>query len=102
VFKIGRTTNLIVDTVDGGWARGLSRSGTWREAMAKGFTQAEVDEQVANLRTGIENAAAAKHAQQWRPGQPGAVAAARRHGADHARAARRGSTPSLPRSRPPT
>ncbi|NMN06064.1 MULTISPECIES: insulinase family protein [unclassified Novosphingobium] len=59
VFKIGRTTNLIVDTVDGGWARGLAAAGTvWREALAKGFTQAEVDEQVANLRTGIENAAA--------------------------------------------
>ena len=61
VFKIGRTTNLIVDTVDGGWARGLSAAATvWREAMAKGFTQAEVDEQVANVRTGIENAAAAE------------------------------------------
>jgi len=59
VFKIGRTTNLIVDTVDGGWARGLAAAATaWREAMAQGFTQAEVDEQVANLRTGIENAAA--------------------------------------------
>jgi zinc protease len=62
VFKIGRTTNLIVDTVDGGWARGLSAAATvWREAMAKGFTQAEVDEQVANVRTGIENAAAAEN-----------------------------------------
>lgn len=59
VFKIGRTTNLIVDTVDGGGLRGLTAAGTvWREALSKGFTQAEVAEQVANLRTGIENAAA--------------------------------------------
>ncbi|WP_062785062.1 M16 family metallopeptidase [Novosphingobium capsulatum] len=59
VFKIGRTTNLIIDTVDGGWAKGLTAAArVWREAMAQGFTQAEIDEQVANLRIAIENAAA--------------------------------------------
>jgi len=59
VFHIGRTTNLIVETPDGGWARGLeAAAGTWHEAMTLGFTPAEVAEQVANLRTAIDNAAA--------------------------------------------
>lgn len=59
VFRIGRTTNLVVDTVDGGWQRGLAAATTaLRQALDTGFTQAEIDEQVANIRTGIENAAA--------------------------------------------
>ncbi|WP_298191300.1 pitrilysin family protein [Novosphingobium sp.] len=60
VFRIGRTTNLIVDTADKGWRDGLfAAAQVYREALDKGFTDAEVAEQVANARTGIENAAAA-------------------------------------------
>ena len=60
VFRIGRTTNLVVDTADKGWREGLfAAAQVYREALDKGFTKAEVAEQVANARTGIENAAAA-------------------------------------------
>ncbi|GEO00456.1 peptidase M16 [Novosphingobium sediminis] len=59
VFHIGRTTNLIVDTPDKGWRDGLvAATQVYREALAKGFTEAEVAEQVAGVRSGIENAAA--------------------------------------------
>lgn len=59
VFKIGRTTNLIVDTTDGGWQRGLAAAaGAYARAMANGFTKGEIAEQIANIRTGLENAAA--------------------------------------------
>lgn len=59
VFKIGRTTNVIVDTVDGGWQRGFAAAaGVYARALATGFTQAEIDEQLADIRTGLENAAA--------------------------------------------
>jgi zinc protease len=59
VFKIGRTTNLIVDTTDGGWQRGFAAAaGVYARAMASGFTRTEINEQLANIRTGLENAAA--------------------------------------------
>ena len=59
VFHIGRTTNVIVDTVDGGWQRGFAAAaGVYARALANGFTQAEIDEQLADIRTGLENAAA--------------------------------------------
>lgn len=59
VFKIGRTTNVIVDTVDGGWQRGLAAAaGVYARALATGFTKPEIDEQLASIRTGLENAAA--------------------------------------------
>ena len=59
VFHIGRTTNLVVDTADKGWRAGLfAAAQVTREALAKGFTEAEVAEQIANTRAGIENAAA--------------------------------------------
>lgn len=60
VFEVGRTTNLIVDTTDGGWAAGLGAAADeYFRAMEHGFTTSEVAEQLANVRTGIENAAAA-------------------------------------------
>ncbi len=60
VFEIGRTTQLIVDSVDGQWRRGLEAAlGEYRRALAFGFTTSEVAEQVANLRTASQNAAAA-------------------------------------------
>jgi zinc protease len=59
VFHKGRTTNLVVDTEDGKWRRGLvTAAAVLHQALAQGFTQAELDEQLADLREGLENAAA--------------------------------------------
>ena len=58
-FKAGRTTNLVVDTVDGKWRRGLLAAALeYRRALRFGFSKGEVAEQVANLRTALENEAA--------------------------------------------
>lgn len=59
VFKAGRSTNLVVYTVDRKWQRGLTAAALeYRRALAYGFTKAEVAEQVAGLRTAARNAAA--------------------------------------------
>ncbi|HVR92050.1 MAG TPA: insulinase family protein [Novosphingobium sp.] len=59
VFEAGRTTSLIVDTVDGQWQRGLvSAAEDYRRALGLGFTATEVAEQVANIRTATQNEAA--------------------------------------------
>jgi zinc protease len=59
VFRIGRTTNLIVDVEDKGWRAGLmAATRALRQALTEGFTPEELAEQVANLRTNVENAAA--------------------------------------------
>jgi len=56
VFEVGRTTRLIVDAADGGWRRALSAAQeVVRRALEYGFTDAEVAEQLANLRTSLEN-----------------------------------------------
>lgn len=56
VFRIGRTTNLLVVSRDGEWRKGLVAAATvLRRALAKGFTRAEVDEQLAKLRAGHES-----------------------------------------------
>jgi len=58
-FKAGRTTNLVIDAGDGEWRRALAAAeAEYRRAMTFGFTRAEVDEQLANLRTALENNAA--------------------------------------------
>ena len=60
VFEIGRTTNLIVDTPDRGWKTGLTAAAqTYRAALTRGFSEAEVAEQLAGIRTAIENQVAA-------------------------------------------
>jgi len=60
VFKAGRTTRLIVDTVDGKWRRGLTSAVLeYRRSMKYGFTETEVAEQVANIRMAAENSAGA-------------------------------------------
>ena len=60
VFRAGRTTSLVVDTVDGQWRRGLATAAhEYRRALAFGFTPAEIAEQVANVRTAHRNAAGA-------------------------------------------
>ncbi len=59
VFKAGRTTNLVVDTVDGRWRRGLIAAAVeYRRALRFGFAPGEVAEQVANIRTALVNEAA--------------------------------------------
>jgi zinc protease len=59
VFEDGRTTSLIIDSGDGEWREGLPVAvREYQRAFAFGFTQAEIDEQVANLRTGLQNAVA--------------------------------------------
>ena len=59
VFKVGRTTNLIVDAGDGEWEAGLAAAQRiYRQALEYGFTEAEVAEQVANLRSALESNAA--------------------------------------------
>src|SRR6478735_8001003 len=59
VFKAARTTSLVVDAGEGEWRRALAAAEReYRRALAFGFTPAELAEQVANLRTSIENQAA--------------------------------------------
>lgn len=60
VFEDGRTTNLIVDAIDGRWSEGLAVAAReWRRALEYGFSDAEIAEQVARTRQGAQNAAAA-------------------------------------------
>lgn len=59
VLKTGRSTNLVVQAAEGEWARGLAAAQEeYRRALEFGFTDAEVGEQVANLRASIESNAA--------------------------------------------
>ncbi len=58
-FHDGRTTNLIVDTVDGKWRGGLvAVVAEYKRALGQGFSETEVAEQVAAIRTASQNAAA--------------------------------------------
>jgi zinc protease len=60
IFKEGRTTNLIVDAVEGKWEEGLAAAAReWRRALEFGFSEAEIAEQVARTRQASANAAAA-------------------------------------------
>jgi zinc protease len=60
VFDAARSTRLIVDTVDRKWRRGMiAAAREYRRALIHGFTPSEVAEQVANLRTALEDSAAA-------------------------------------------
>jgi len=57
VFEDARTTNLIVDSADGEWRRALLTAGTeMRRAIAFGFSETEVAEQVAKRRNSMESA----------------------------------------------
>jgi zinc protease len=59
VFDAGRTTQLVVNAADGEWRRALAAAqAEYRRALERGFTEAEVAEQVAQLRNAIENNAA--------------------------------------------
>ncbi|WP_343222149.1 M16 family metallopeptidase [Novosphingobium profundi] len=58
VFKAARTTRLVVDTTDGGWRKGLAAAvAEYRRALAQGFTEGEVAEQLADIRQSLEVAA---------------------------------------------
>lgn len=57
VFEDARATNLVVDSADGEWQRALMTAGTeLRRALAFGFSDAELAEQVAKLRNSMQNA----------------------------------------------
>jgi len=59
VFQVGRTANLVVQAAEGEWPRALAAAQEeYRRALAFGFSDAEVSEQVANLRSSIESNAA--------------------------------------------
>ncbi|KPP93414.1 pitrilysin family protein [Erythrobacter sp. HL-111] len=60
LFEDARITRLSVNTPDGEWRGGmLAAVQTVNEALEYGFTQAELDEQVAGRRTGLGNLVAA-------------------------------------------
>ena len=57
LFEDARITSLTVSSADGEWRKGvLAAVREVHQAMTYGFTQAELDEQLANLRTAYENA----------------------------------------------
>ena len=60
VFEAGRATRLIVDSIDRKWREGLAAAlGEYRKALKRGFTEAEVAEQVAAIRAQLVDAAGA-------------------------------------------
>ena len=60
VFESARSTRLIVDTADGKWRRGLlAAASEYHRTLVWGVSATEVAEQLANIRTSIEDAAAA-------------------------------------------
>ncbi|TAD72832.1 MAG: insulinase family protein [Sphingomonadales bacterium] len=57
IFEDARITSLSVSSADGEWQKGvLAATREVNQALTYGFTQAEVDEQLANVRTALENA----------------------------------------------
>ncbi len=57
IFEDARVTSLQVGSADGEWQKGvIAATREVNQAFTYGFTQAEVDEQLANLRTALENA----------------------------------------------
>lgn len=57
LFEDARITSLSVSSADGEWNKGvLAAVREVNQALTHGFTQAEVDEQLANIRTALENA----------------------------------------------
>ncbi|MDF2638899.1 MAG: insulinase family protein [Novosphingobium lindaniclasticum] len=59
VFETARSSRLIIDSVDGKWSGGLAAAAReYRRALAHGFSEGEVAEQIAQLRTSLVNAAA--------------------------------------------
>jgi zinc protease len=60
LFEAARITSLTVSSADGEWKKGvLAATREVNQALTYGFTRAELDEQLANIRTALENAAKA-------------------------------------------
>ncbi|WP_379549551.1 M16 family metallopeptidase [Qipengyuania sp. DGS5-3] len=58
-FESGRTAQLAVSSDEGGWKRALDTAiDEYRRILLYGVSQAEIDEQLTNIRTGQENAVA--------------------------------------------
>ncbi|MEM6475780.1 MAG: insulinase family protein [Pseudomonadota bacterium] len=56
LFEDARSTGISVSSVDGEWKKGmLAAVREVNQALTYGFTQAEIDEQLINLRTAYEN-----------------------------------------------
>ncbi|MFU7527864.1 M16 family metallopeptidase [Qipengyuania sp. ASV99] len=56
IFEDARSTTLRISSEDGKWRDGVLAAGREvNQALTYGFTQAEVDEQLANIRTALEN-----------------------------------------------
>lgn len=56
IFEAARITSLTVSSADGEWKKGvLAATREVNQALAFGFTRAELDEQLANIRTSLEN-----------------------------------------------
>ncbi len=67
IFEDASSTNISVSSEDGEWRKGvLAAVREINQALTYGFTQAEVDEQLANRRTAVENAVAAEATQSNR------------------------------------
>lgn len=65
VFQEARSSSLVVQAAEGEWERGLAAAQEeYRRAMLYGFSEAEVEEQVANLRAAIESNAAGANTRQ--------------------------------------
>jgi zinc protease len=57
LFEAARLTSLSVSSADGEWKKGvLAATREINQALTFGFTRAELDEQLANIRTNLENA----------------------------------------------
>ena len=58
-FETGRTAQLTVSSDEGGWKRALDTAvDEYRRVLLYGVSQAEIDEQLTNIRTSQENAVA--------------------------------------------
>jgi zinc protease len=56
IFEAARITSLSVSSADGEWQKGvLAATREVNQALTFGFTRAELDEQLANIRTALEN-----------------------------------------------
>ena len=68
IFKEGRSTTLAVQSAQGKWRGALASAGIeLRRALARGFTRAELDEALANLRARLEDAASGADARHHGP-----------------------------------
>lgn len=61
IFRVGRMSRLVVDTEEGKWQRGIDAAvAEYRRALAGGFSEGEVAEQLGRLVSAYEDAAASE------------------------------------------